>query len=69
MADEVKQLRERLGLTIDQLAKELGVTCRTVYRWEAGESEAHPIYLARLQAMAYPAPDLQKLKDDADAPV
>jgi len=69
VADEVKQLRERLGLTIDQLAKELGVTARTVYRWESGASDPHPIYLARLQAMAYPVPDLKKLKDDADAPV
>lgn len=37
---ELKKLREKAGLTIEQLAEESGFDVRTIYRWENGESEA-----------------------------
>ena len=33
-----KQIRKELGLSQEALANRLGVTRRTVYAWEAGES-------------------------------
>ncbi|MEZ4325187.1 MAG: helix-turn-helix domain-containing protein [Polyangiales bacterium] len=38
-ADEIKLARESLQLTQDQWAKRLGVSTRTISRWEAGEAE------------------------------
>lgn len=35
----LRQLREELGLTQTQLAERLGVSLRTVARWESGESQ------------------------------
>lgn len=36
---DVKGLREGLGLTQEELARLIGVSARTVSRWENGESE------------------------------
>lgn len=36
-ANELKELREKLGLTQEQLAKLLDVATNTVSRWELGE--------------------------------
>jgi DNA-binding transcriptional regulator YiaG len=38
-AEEVRAIRERLGLTAAELAKRLGVTTRAVQHWEAGTRE------------------------------
>lgn len=40
---EVKQLREKLGLTQEQLAHRLGVTVKTVNRWEMGRAKPSPL--------------------------
>ena len=34
--NKIRELRETAGITIDQLGDQLGVTGRTIYRWEAG---------------------------------
>ena len=47
IADEVKRIRKRLGLTQAELAKELGVTRVSVARWEIG-MYAVPEMAARL---------------------
>lgn len=65
---EVRAARETLGLTIEQLARQLDVTTNTVWRWESGASPvAHPgmlrLALAALVNAAaaglpfHPAPD------------
>ena len=36
---DIRQLREALGLTRAEFAARLGTTERTIYRWEAGETE------------------------------
>jgi len=35
---DLREKRQAAGLTPDQLASELGVSVRTVFRWEAGDS-------------------------------
>ena len=47
----VKQLRERLGLTQEQFAQELGVTFSTVNQWENGHRRPQPFLLNRLLEM------------------
>lgn len=45
---QLRQARERLGLTPRQLAKRIGVHARTVKRWEAGEYDIHEAWLMRI---------------------
>ena len=46
---EIKEIRESLGLTQFQLAKELKVDRVTVSRWEAGNRNIHRIYEAQIK--------------------
>ena len=48
----VKGLRERLGLTQEQFAHEVGVTFSTVNQWENGRRRPQPFLLKRLLEMA-----------------
>lgn len=47
----VKRLRQRLGLTQEQLAHEVGVTFSTVNQWENGRRRPQPFLLRRLLEM------------------
>ena len=47
----VKGLRERLGLTQEQFAREVGVTFSTVNQWENGRRRPQPFLLKRLLEM------------------
>ena len=38
----LKKLRERIGLTQQELAKRCGIGLRTYVRWETGETVARP---------------------------
>lgn len=44
---EIKELRDHLKLTQEKLARELGVSLRTVANWESGK--ARPSQLAQKQ--------------------
>ena len=55
--DEVKKLRKKLGLTIEAFAGKVGVTGRTVMRWEKGSSQPSPLA----------SKTLEFLKDNAEA--
>lgn len=46
---DFKELRELCGLTIEQAAKLMGVTVKTVYRWENGEVEPRKAFLKLLE--------------------
>lgn len=50
-AEKVKAERKRLGLSAARVARILGVSKRTIWRWEAGETRVHPVYLERLERM------------------
>lgn len=45
----IKELRTQHGLTQKQLAELIGVTVRTVERWEAGDRAPSPQVLELLQ--------------------
>jgi transcriptional regulator with XRE-family HTH domain len=47
----VKSLRERLGLTQEQFAREVGVAFSTVNQWENGRRRPQPFLLKRLREM------------------
>ncbi len=44
-------IREEAGFTLHELADYLNVCSRTVYRWEHGQFDVHPIYRERLKAL------------------
>ena len=45
MAELIVHLRQRLGLTQEQLAARLGFTCITINRWENRKVKPSPISL------------------------
>ncbi len=47
----IKSLRQRLGLTQEQFAHEVGVTFSTVNQWENGRRRPQPFLLKRLLEM------------------
>lgn len=47
-AQEIKELRLRLGLTQEQFARGLHVTWTTVNRWENDKSKPSPLALEKL---------------------
>jgi putative transcriptional regulator len=49
VAQLVRQLRHRLGLTQEKLAARLGVTFPTINRWENGRTKPSPLAMQRLQ--------------------
>ena len=48
---DVRQLRQRIGLTQQQFAERLLVTPLTVLRWEAGQSTPRPLAAAKLREL------------------
>ena len=50
-ATEVRRLRLGAGHTQTSLARLLGVTRRTIVRWEAGRGRMHQIYLTRIRGL------------------
>ncbi|MBL7125153.1 MAG: helix-turn-helix domain-containing protein [Dehalococcoidales bacterium] len=51
MCMNVKELRERLGLSQDKFAALLGVAPYTVRRWESGKSQPSPLALKQLSQL------------------
>jgi len=49
---DIKQLREKLGLTQEQLAHQLGVTVKTVNRWETGKAKPSPLAVKQLSQLS-----------------
>lgn len=47
----VRSLRTSMGMTIEQLARALGVSARTVSRWEAGRTVPHDVMVSRMEQM------------------
>lgn len=45
----VRELRQRLGLTQEELAKHLGVRFQTVNRWERGHAQPSPLALKAIK--------------------
>jgi putative transcriptional regulator len=51
LADLVRELRFRLGLTQEQFAAELGVTFVSVNRWENRKTQPSPMAMRLMQLM------------------
>ena len=47
----VKRLRKKLGLTIEELAVKIGVTVKTIYRWENEETKPHRTFLKAMELL------------------
>ncbi len=47
----VKKLRKKLGLTIEELAVKVGVTATTVYRWENGKITPHRTFQKSMELL------------------
>lgn len=47
----IRKLREKLGLTQEQLADRLGVTFNTVNRWENNRTKPSPLALREIERL------------------
>lgn len=52
MQNQFSKLREQAGLTPQEVAERCSVQVRTVYRWEKGETKAHPLAIQKLTEIA-----------------
>lgn len=50
-ASLVKAHRVRLGLSVAAFARAIGVSSRSVHRWEAGEFRVHELWLRRMEGL------------------
>ena len=49
MASLIRELRNRLGLTQEKMASQLGVTFPTINRWENGRAKPSPLALKQIE--------------------
>jgi transcriptional regulator with XRE-family HTH domain len=61
MAQLLRTLRQRAGLTVEEAAARIGVTRATVYAWEAGDKEPDKDSL-RAAATAYDATEDERVR-------
>lgn len=47
----IRELRLETGLTQEQFAAELGVTCSSINRWENGRSKPLPLAMQKIEAL------------------
>lgn len=47
----VRGHRARLGLSVAAFARAIGVSSRSVHRWEAGEFRVHELWLRRMEGL------------------
>ena len=50
-AEIVKELRQRMGLSQEKFAAEVGVTASTVNRWEKSKGNPSPLALKQIEAL------------------
>lgn len=50
-AQDIKELRKRVKMTLQQMADYLGVSQRTVYRWERAESRPSQLAIRQLHRL------------------
>jgi len=46
--EEIKEIRNQLGLTQKQLADKLGVTHISVWKWEKGRAKPHKTFVSKI---------------------
>ena len=58
--EEIRSIRDRLGLSQEGFARELGVAYATVNRWEKGHKKPSALALKALERMARKAARMQE---------
>lgn len=48
---DVRALRQKLGVSRDALAREIGVSYKSVYLWEKGKTNPSPLALEKLKEL------------------
>lgn len=48
---DIKEIRDRLGLSTQQLADRVGVSRMTINRWENGKSKPHAVFVKILEKL------------------
>ena len=51
--NQIKRLRKEMGLNREAMARRIGVTVQTIFRWETGRSSPEAKSIRRLKALAY----------------
>ncbi len=51
LADKIRELRSKLGMTQEQFAAKVGVTFSTVNRWESGKSKTSPLAMRQIEEL------------------
>lgn len=47
----IREIRLETGLTQEQFASQLGVTCSTMNRWERGRSKPSPLAIQKIEQL------------------
>lgn len=50
-AVDVRELRQKLGISRDAFAREIGVSYKSVYLWERGKAKPSPLALEKLKEL------------------
>lgn len=48
---DVRALRQKLGISRDALAREVGVSYKSVYLWEKGKTKPSPLAMEKLKEL------------------
>ncbi len=51
IGEDIQSMRDQLGWSREKMAVELGVSLRTVCRWETGENEPSPLALDKIRIL------------------
>ena len=62
LGDKLKHCRTIMGLTQEQLARNLGVSWNTVQRWESGKTRPSPLAMEKLQEILKDVLEREQLK-------
>lgn len=49
--EELKKLREKMGISQEALARRIDVSARTVFRWEKGYNPIHPVFAEHIRRL------------------
>jgi len=56
---EIKELRQSLNLSLETFSRKIGVSSRSIDRWERGQAKPLPVFMAKLEALRE---ELKKLR-------
>jgi transcriptional regulator with XRE-family HTH domain len=51
IAERVKVIRHKLGLSQREFAKKVGATFVSVWKWENNKSKPHPIFVGKMEEL------------------